>query len=119
MSQEQLRKLQERVGRCTKEAEKVQSPGRTSWMPFQTLGSSCSTPGCHWNLGWVLGCTLLISALRKQRQVDFYRFKASLDYIEATSPVYMEFQANKSYCNETLSQQTNKQTNKQTGGTWA
>lgn len=28
MSQEQLRKLQERVGRCTKEAEKVQAWGK-------------------------------------------------------------------------------------------
>lgn len=44
MSQEQLRKLQERVGRCTKEAEKVRSPGKAFWMPSQTLGSSCSNP---------------------------------------------------------------------------
>lgn len=41
--------------------------------------------------------------------MDFYRFKASLVYIEA-SPVYVEFQANKGYCNETP---TNKQINKQ------
>lgn len=47
--------------------------------------------------------------------MDFYRFKASLVYIEA-SPVYMEFQANKGYCSEALSEQTDRQTDKRKVG---
>lgn len=92
MSQEQLRKLQERVGRCTKEAEKVQPPGKASWMPFQTLGSSCSNPRCPSFLTWLFktvtwtgrqGTPFIIPALRKQKQVDFFKFEASLVYLES------------------------------------
>jgi hypothetical protein len=34
------------------------------------------------NTGWKWGCTTLTSALRWQRQVNLYKFKASLGYPE-------------------------------------